>query len=97
MVAIEFGMWHSGRKGGSSGSGRPRRLPSPLARARPARNSFLNHGALELGKHAHHLKHRLTGRRRRVEPLLVQEQVDAEGMQLRQEGDQVLQAAAEPI
>jgi len=27
----------------------------------------------------------------------MQEQVDAKGMQLRQEGDQVLQAAAEPI
>jgi len=58
----------------------------------------LDHGALELGKHTHHLKHRLARRRRRVEPLLMQEQVDAEGMQLRQEGDhQVLQAAAEPI
>ena len=57
----------------------------------------MDHGALELGKHAHHPKHRLTGRRSGVEPLLMQEQIDAEGMQLRQEGDQVLQAAAEPI
>jgi hypothetical protein len=30
----------------------------------------------------HHLKHRLTRRRRRVEPLLMQEQINAEGMQL---------------
>ena len=33
----------------------------------------LNHGALELGKYAHHLKHRLAGRRRGVDPLLAQE------------------------
>jgi len=43
-------------------------------------DSFLDRGALELGKHAHHLKHRLTGRRSDVEPLLMQEQVDAEDM-----------------
>jgi hypothetical protein len=33
----------------------------------------LDHGALELGKHTHHLKHRLTGRRSGVEALLMQE------------------------
>ena len=58
---------------------------------------FLNHGPLELGKHAHHLKHRLSSRRRRVEALLMQEQVDTEGMQLGQKADKVLQAAAQPI
>jgi hypothetical protein len=42
----------------------------------------LDHGTLELRKHTHHLKHRLTGWRRRVEPLLTQEQINAEGMQL---------------
>jgi hypothetical protein len=77
------------------------RPPEPFSFALGPRqastDSFLDHGALELGKHAHHLKHRLTGRRSGVEPLLMQEQVDAKGMQLRQEGDQVLQAAAEPI
>jgi hypothetical protein len=31
----------------------------------------LDHGALELAEHAHHLKERLAGRRRGVEPLLV--------------------------
>jgi hypothetical protein len=31
---------------------------------------FLNHGALKLGKHAHHLKHGFTRRRRGVEALL---------------------------
>src|SRR5262249_6973254 len=36
---------------------------------------FLNHRPLELGKHAHHLKHRLAGRRGRSEPLLMQKQV----------------------
>ena len=31
----------------------------------PGPNPLLNHGALELGKDAHHLKHRLAGRCRR--------------------------------
>src|SRR5262245_31410069 len=34
---------------------------------------FLNHRPLELGKHAHHLKHRLPGGGGGVEPLLAQE------------------------
>jgi hypothetical protein len=45
-------------------------------------DSFLNYRALELGKHSHHLEHRLAGRRGGVEPLLMQEQVDAERVQL---------------
>src|SRR5262249_36950533 len=55
----------------SSGAirGRPSRFPSLLARARASTDSFLDHGALELGKHTHRLKHRLARRRRRVEPL----------------------------
>src|SRR5205823_9264157 len=36
-------------------------------------DSFRNHRPLELGKHAHHLKHRLPGGGRGVEPLLAQE------------------------
>jgi hypothetical protein len=42
----------------------------------------LDHGALELGKYTHHLKRRLARRRRRVEPLLMQEQINAECVQL---------------
>src|SRR6266436_3528433 len=38
----------------------------------------LNDRALELGKHAEHLKHGLAGRRGCVETLLMQKQVDAE-------------------
>src|SRR5262249_14207620 len=38
--------------------------------------SFLNHRPLELREHAHHLKHRLPGGCRGVEPLLAQEQLD---------------------
>src|SRR5262245_20405493 len=37
---------------------------------KPGTDSFRNHRALELGKHAHHLKHRLPGGCRGVEPLL---------------------------
>src|SRR5262249_59360645 len=36
-------------------------------------DSFLNHRPLELGKHAHHLKHRLPAGCRGVEALLPQE------------------------
>jgi hypothetical protein len=44
-----------------------------LAPRKPGADSFLDHGALELGKHAHHLKHGLAGRCRGVEALLMQE------------------------
>src|SRR4029450_1777633 len=49
--------------------------PLPLAPGprKPGADAFLNHGALELGKYAPHLKHRLASRRRGVEPLLAQE------------------------
>src|SRR5262249_59496839 len=60
-------------------------------------DSLLNHSALKLGKDIHHLKHSLAGGCRRVEALLVQEQVDAERMQFGQEADQVLQTPAQPI
>jgi len=44
-------------------------------------DSFLNHRPFELGKYAHHPKHPLRGMcRRGVQPLLVQEQVDLEGV-----------------
>ena len=43
----------------------------------------LNHRPLELSKHAHHLKHRLPGGCRGVEPLLAQEEVDLERVQRR--------------
>jgi hypothetical protein len=52
---------------------------------------------LELGKDAHHLKQRLAGGCRRVHSLLVQEQVDPQGVQLGEEADKVLEAPAEPI
>ena len=47
--------------------------------------------ALELGKHAEHLKHRLAGRRRGVEALLMQVKLDPERVQFGEEGDKVLQ------
>ena len=43
-------------------------------------DSFLNHRSLKLGEHAHHLKHGLAARRRGVQALLMQEQVDMEGV-----------------
>jgi hypothetical protein len=48
-------------------------LPHAPGPRKPGADAFLDHGALELGNHAHHLKHRLACRRRGVEPLLAQE------------------------
>ena len=48
-------------------------LPLAPGPRKPGADAFLDHGALELGKYAHHLKHRLACRRRGVEPLLAQE------------------------
>ena len=62
-------------------------------RARPA-NDF---AAMELGKHADHLKHRAARRRGGVEALLMQEEIDLFGMKLPQEIQEVGQSAAETI
>jgi hypothetical protein len=60
-------------------------------------DSFLDHGALELGEHAHYLKHGLAGRCCGVEPLLVQEEIDPQRVQLGQESNEILKAAAKPV
>src|SRR3954469_3017310 len=58
-------------------------------------HALADHGTLELSEDAHHLKHCLAGRRRSVDSLLVEKEVDAQGMQLREEAAEVLQRAAE--
>jgi hypothetical protein len=76
----------------------PAKLLALTTRPRKASaDSFLNHGALKLGEDAHHLKHRLAGGCRRVEALLVQKEIDAHRVKLREEAHKVLQAAAEAI
>src|SRR6266568_998500 len=60
-------------------------------------NSVLDDAALELGEDAHHLEQRLAAGRRGVHALLMEVQVDLEGMQLSQERDQVLQRPAKSI
>jgi hypothetical protein len=62
-----------------------------------ARRALGDHGALELGEHAHHLEHGAARRRRGVKPLLVQVKLDVAGVDLAQEGHEILQRAAEPI
>ena len=52
---------------------------------------LLDQRALKLGERAKHLKHRLAGRRRGVEALLVQVQLDPERVQFGEEADKVLQ------
>jgi hypothetical protein len=56
-----------------------------------------DHGAFEFGEHSHHLKHRFAGRCRRVGPLLVQHEVDPEGVEFGQEADEILKRAPRPI
>ena len=67
---------------------------SPLKRGT---DSFLDDRVLELSKDAKHLEHGPAGRGGRVEALLMQKQIDLERMELGQEADEVLQAAAQPI
>src|SRR5579883_25076 len=75
--------------------------PEALAlapRPRQARFDALDDdGALELGENAHHLEHRFPRRRAGIEPLLMQVQIDALGVQLAEEADEILQRAAEAI
>src|SRR5690349_765492 len=68
-----------------------------LSPRKPGADSFLNDRPLEFGKHAHELVHRLAGRGRGVDALLVQEKVNAKGVKLREERHEILQAAAQPI
>jgi hypothetical protein len=78
-------------------SGSPEPFAFGLRPLKPSTDPFLDHRSFELSEDAHHLEHRLTGRRRGVEALLVQIEVDLGRVQLGQEGDKVLQAAAETI
>src|SRR4051812_16278875 len=53
-------------------------------------DTFLDHGAFKLGKYAKDLKHRATGRRGRVETLLMQVEIDALGVKILE--DELLRA-----
>jgi hypothetical protein len=50
-------------------------------------HALLDDRAFKLGKDTKHLKHGLAARRRCVDALLMQEQVDTSGMDFRQEAD----------
>ena len=65
--------------------------------AQTGHDALADHRAFEFGKHAQHLEHGPAGRRRRVEPLLMQEQVDALGVEFAEEVQQVDQRAAQAI
>jgi hypothetical protein len=52
-----------------------------MRQARP--DALLDDAALELGKHAQHLKHRFPGRCPGVEALLMQEEIDASAISVR--------------
>ena len=79
------------------GCGSTKSRPFGLCPCQPSHDTFPDHGAFKLGKHAKHLKHRAAGRRGGVEPLLMQIQVDALGVEFLQDADQVDQRSAEPI
>src|SRR5262249_23004713 len=56
-----------------------------------------DHCPLELAEHAHHLEHGLAGRRRRVQCLLMEVEINALGPQLVEEGDKVSQRTAKTV
>lgn len=56
-----------------------------------------NDAALKLREHAEHLKHGPAGRRTRIERLLMQEKIDASGVNFAQEGDKMLQGSSKSI
>ena len=60
-------------------------------------HSLSDHRPLEFGEYAHHLKHGLAGGRRCIEALLMQKKVDAESVNFRQKGYEVLKGTAEPV
>jgi hypothetical protein len=47
---------------------------------KPGMDSLADHAALKLGKGAGNLKHKLSGRRRGVDQLLVEVQINATGL-----------------
>ena len=49
-----------------------------------------DHDALELGKHAAHLKHGLASEGRGIDPLLVEIKIDVLGMEVRLQGNELL-------
>jgi len=69
----------------------------PGRSAKTAEDAFANHGPLELGEDAEHLEHHPTRGRARVQSLLVQIEIDVLGLSFIQEGDQIGQAAAQPV
>ena len=60
-------------------------------------DSFLDHRTLKLREHAQHLEQRLSGRRARIDSLPIEVQANACAVQLAQERDEILKAAAEPV
>jgi hypothetical protein len=63
---------------------------------KPSVDPFPNDAALKFCEHAEHLKHGLAGGCRRVEALLMQEQVDAL-VQALQNSEQIRQRSTEPV
>lgn len=73
------------------------RLPLRSGPPQTGLDPLLNHGSFELGKYAHHLKHRFASRRCCVDALLVEVEINAHGVKLAQEADQVLQGPTQAI
>ena len=63
----------------------------------PRTDTVLDHSPLELGEDTEHLEHGTTGRGRRVDPLLVQIEIDTFGVQLAEKPNQILKRPAEPV
>jgi hypothetical protein len=61
---------------------------------RTRQDLLADHRPLELGKDAHHLEHRPTGRRGGIKALLMQERIDAFGMEIAEEAEQIDERSA---
>src|SRR5208283_2867900 len=68
-----------------------------LGPLQPGLDPLADHCPLELGEDSHHLEKGLSAWCRGVDSLLVQEQVHAVAMNIRKEGDKVLEAATQPV
>ncbi len=60
-------------------------------------HTLANDRTFQFCKDADHLEHRLSGRCRRVQPLLMQVEIDIQGVQVLQKSGQIVEGATEPI
>jgi hypothetical protein len=78
-------------------NGRPDLVPRDTSASDACAHALLYERALELGEDAKHLEHGSPGGRRSVEPLPFEIEIAADGVQLVEETDEILQRSTEAI